>query len=272
MNCKLHPRMRDTLTLLILLMKTMLLCSPKLVIPGTLSTLAAIAPTSTSTTLLLTKLFKMVTETTAAIVSTPGIPTGLSRLVTDPTMNTMLNVAIAVMHTLEIGGMKSSSHGDNSSETTFSALMTLNKMMTPTMTLPTTILLLTLTTANPSILQNASGVTSSLFLSRTRAHAVPATLSPPLRSLRVTTPSLATVSSLSLSSRLLTVDTVITMVATVDGPLLSLTLLLLLNMPSGLRRTTNTLLELNPASQNLQQLESKPVDPLNVLHQILLLL
>jgi len=271
MNCKLHPRMRDTLTLLILLMKTMLLCSPKLVIPGTLSTLAPIAPTSTSTTLLLDKLKQMVTETTAAIVSTPGIPTGLSRLVTDPTMNTMLNVAIAVMHTLEIGGMKSSSHGDNSSETTFSALMTLNKM-TPTMTLPTTILLLTLTTATPLILQNASGVTSSLFLSRTRAHAVPATLSPPLRSLRVTTPSLATVSSLSLSSRLLTVDTVITMVATVDGPLLSLTLLLLLNMPSGLRRTTNMLLELNPASQNLQQLESKPVEAVNVLNQILLLL
>mmetsp|Transcript_78916 Transcript_78916/g.109342 ORF Transcript_78916/g.109342 Transcript_78916/m.109342 type:complete len:215 (-) Transcript_78916:411-1055(-) len=214
----------------------------------------------------------MVTETTAAIVSTPGIPTGLSRLVTLPTMNTMLNLAIAVMHTLENGGMQSLSHGDNSSETTFSALMTLNKMMTPTMTLPTTILLLTLTTANPSILQNASGVTSSLFLSRTRAHAVPATLSPPLRSLRVTTPSLATVSSLSLSSRLLTVDTVVTMVATVDGPLLSLTLLLLLNMPSGLRRTTNMLLELNPASQNLQQLESKPVEAVNVLHQILLLL
>lgn len=113
-----------------------------------------------------------------------------------------------------------------------------------------------LTTVDLLMLRLASGVITMLFPSRTRAHAVPAMLSPPPRSLRPTTLSKPEISSHSLSSRLLTADTVAAMVAMVDGLPPSLTLLLLQITLSGLRQTTNTLVPLAIATLRLPPSES----------------
>lgn len=163
----------------------------------------------------------------------------------------MLSPATALMLTSDSGGTKTFSPGETISETTFSALMIANKMIANKKSnnkrSNSRMLIPAVPTATPLTPMSASGVMNSLFPSRTRDHAVHATLSPPPKSSRLTTLLPETVLSPFPSSRLLTAVTVVVTVATVDGPHPSSTLLLTPSTPSLVRRITNMLLELRPA-------------------------
>merc|ERR1719223_994870 len=100
---------------------------------------------------------------------------------------------------------------------------------------------ITLTTAVISTPANASGVVSMSTLSRTREAAVPVTPSLLLKSLSLMLLLEVTVFTASLSNKLLTADTVTTVVATVDGLHLLCQLLRMLPTLLCLLRTTSTL-------------------------------
>jgi len=132
--------------------------------------------------------------------------------------------------------------GEKLSELIFNALLSLITMMTITRMMETITTTITKTAAMISTAANASGVVSMSTLSRTREAAVPATPSLLLKSLSLMLLLEVTVFTTSLSNKLLTADTVTTVVATVDGLHLLCALLLMLPSLLCLLRTTSTLL------------------------------
>lgn len=132
--------------------------------------------------------------------------------------------------------------GEQLSDLIFNALLSPITMMTITRMMETMTTTTTLTTAVISTPVNASGVVSSSTLSRTREVAVHATPSLLLKSLSLMLLLEVTVFTTSLSNKLLTADTVTTVVATVDGLHLLCALLLMLPTLLCLLRTTSTLL------------------------------
>jgi len=133
--------------------------------------------------------------------------------------------------------------GDKLSDNIFNALLSPITMMTITMMTVTRMMETTTpTTAMISTPVNASGVVSLSTLSRTREVAVHVTPSLLLKSLSLMLLLEVTVFTASLSNKLLTADTVTTVVATVDGLHLFCALLLILPTLLCLLRTTSTLL------------------------------
>ena len=143
--------------------------------------------------------------------------------------------------------------GDQPSDHTSSAQMSpitmiTNKTRTKVVMTPTT----TPATAVMSTPPNASGVVPMLPLSRTRETAVHATLSLLLKSLSPTLPLMETVFTTYLSNKLLTVDMVTTVVATVDGPHLFCAKPSIPQLLSCLLKTTSTKL-LRAAARSTQR-------------------
>merc|ERR1719223_1243325 len=151
----------------------------------------------------------------------------------------MLLPVTAPKNTLEHGGTLILLSIEKFSELILTALLSPITLMTMSQMMET--ITTTLTTAVISTPANASGVVSMSTRSRTREAAVPATPSLLLKSLSLMLLLEVTVFTTSLSNKLLTADTVTTVVATVDGLHLLCALLLMLPSLLCLPRTTSTL-------------------------------